>query len=59
MRTFSMVLVIVFAVFYVIAIYFAFKAYREFKGMLYDNDQGGAGMQGGALNGLMAGRRSS
>lgn len=57
MRTFAMVLVILSTIFYVIAIYFAFKAYREFKGMLFD---GGQGMQGGgALGGLMAGRRST
>jgi hypothetical protein len=48
--------VIAFFFFYIVAIYLTFQAYKEFKGMLYDN---GMGMQGGgALNGLMAGRSS-
>jgi hypothetical protein len=57
-RTFAMVMAIIFTIFYIFAIYYAFQAYREFKGMLYDGGMGG-GMQGGALNGLMAGRRST
>jgi hypothetical protein len=33
-------------VFYVVAIYFAFHAYREFKGMMHDNGMGGQTMAG-------------
>ena len=42
-----MVMLMVFAVFYVCAIIIAFYAYREFKGMLFDNGQG---TQGGLAN---------
>ena len=54
-NTFRILVVIAFFFFYLVAICFAFQAYKEFKGMLYDN---GMGMPGGALNGLMAGRAS-
>lgn len=46
---------IVSAIFYVVAVIISFLAYREFKGILYDNGMG----QGGGLGGLMAGRSSS
>lgn len=55
MHTFSVILTIVLIVFYITAIYFAFQAYKEFKGMLYDNGMVGGG---GAMAGLMANRRS-
>ena len=35
--TMVMILIMSFLVFYPVAIYFCFKAYREFKGLLYDN----------------------
>ena len=39
-QTFLMILVIAFIVFYPIAIYFCFQAYKEFKGMLADHGGG-------------------
>ena len=41
--TMIMLLILSFLVFYPVAIYFCFKAYREFKGLLYDNGQLGTG----------------
>ena len=52
-----MIVFILFIVFYVVAVYFCFKAYREFKGMLYDNGMGGAG--GGLGNMMMRGANSN
>ena len=46
---FQMMVLIVFCIFYFVAIYFAFQAYREFKGMLYDS-----GMGGGSGMGMMS-----
>jgi hypothetical protein len=51
-----MLLLMGFIIFYPIAIFFSFRAYKEFKGMLYDNGMGG---QMGGLSGMMAGRRST
>lgn len=42
----AMSLMIMMCVFYVVAIYFAFHAYREFKGMMHDNGMGGQSMMG-------------
>lgn len=41
MSTFAMILFMTLCVFYIGAITIAFKAYKEFKGMLYDNGMGG------------------
>ncbi len=41
MKTFATIVMMTFAVFYVIAVVISFYAYREFKGMLYDNGMGG------------------
>jgi hypothetical protein len=49
-----MLLLMGFIIFYPIAIVFSFKAYKEFKGMIYDNGMGG---QMGGISGMMAGRR--
>lgn len=51
-------LLVAFIVFYIVAVTICFYAYREFKGMLYDNGMGGSGMAGG-LGGMMAGRQPS
>jgi hypothetical protein len=40
-NAYSMVVIIMLFVFYFVAIYFAFIAYREFKGMLYDANGSG------------------
>ncbi|CDW90675.1 UNKNOWN [Stylonychia lemnae] len=56
-KTFEALLSVAFLIFYPIAIYCSFQAYKEFKGMLYDNGQ--SPQNSGALNGLMAGRRST
>lgn len=40
---------LVFAVFYIIAIVISFYAYREFKGMMFDHGMGGAGGLGNLL----------
>ena len=51
-KSYAVVLCFILIVFYVCAIFIAFKAYREFKGMMYDNGMGGAG--GGIGNLLMS-----
>ncbi len=43
---FQMIMLLVFMVFYPIAIYFSFLAYREFKAMLADNGMIGSGGMG-------------
>ena len=48
-----MILIIIFLVFYPTAVYFCFKAYREFKGMLQDNGMLGQG--GGVGNAMFRG----
>lgn len=40
-NTFAALVVVFFTVFYPVAIYFVFQAYREFKGMLFDSGMGG------------------
>lgn len=40
---FYIILMVAFSIFYVVAITLAFYAYREFKGMMFDNGMGGAG----------------
>ena len=54
--TFVVLLVLAFTVFYPSATYVTFKAYKEFKGMAYDNGMGGAG---GGLGNMMPFRGSS
>ncbi len=51
--TMTMILIMVFLVFYPTAVYFCFKAYREFKGMLHDNGMLGQG--GGVGNAMFRG----
>ena len=51
--SFAVVLLLIFIVFYAIAVYVAFQAYREFKGTMHDNGMGGAG--GGIGNMMMGG----
>lgn len=49
-----MMVLIIFCLFYFVAIYIAFLAYREFKGMMYDNGGGnsqGMGLMGGNFRG--------
>ena len=45
--TFRMLLVMTMTVFYPTSLFFAFRAYREFKGLFYDNGMMGGGNQGG------------
>ena len=52
-----MILILVFLIFYPTAIYFCFKAYREFKGMLHDAGMLGGG--GGVGNAMFAGRNNN
>ena len=42
-------MMMIFVIFYVVAITLVFYAYREFKGMLFDNGMGGPG----GLNNLL------
>ena len=42
MKAYAMSLMMTMTIFYAIAIITCFLAYREFKGMLYDNGMGGA-----------------
>ena len=42
-------MILAFAIFYPISVYFCFKAYREFKGMLYDNGM----MNGGGMSSML------
>ena len=51
--TMVMILIMIFLVFYPTAVYFCFKAYREFKGMLHDN--GMLGQRGGVGNAMFRG----
>ena len=39
--TFRMLLLITMLFFYPMSLFFAFRAYREFKGLFYDNGMGG------------------
>lgn len=39
----------VFAIFYIVAITLCFYAYREFKGMMFDNGMGSAGGLGNLM----------
>ena len=57
-KAFAMTIMIIFAIFYVVAITICFYAYREFKGMLYDNGMGGPS-SAGAMGGFFSGRRNS
>ena len=41
---YSVTVYVFLTIFYPIAVYFAFQAYREFKGMLFDNGMGGNSM---------------
>ena len=43
---FSITIMMAFCVFYIVAIYFSFHAYREFKGMMRDNGMSGSSMMG-------------
>ena len=44
---------IVFAIFYIVAITFCFYAYREFKGMMFDNGERSTGALGNLMGGGM------
>lgn len=57
--TFGMLLMTAFLIFYPTATYFVFKAYKEFKGMLFDNGMGGGGSAFGGMFGGGVNRRSS
>lgn len=58
-NTFMLVMVFLFILFYPVAVYFAFRAYREFKGMLYDNGMGGGSGMGSMLPFGRGSRQSS
>lgn len=54
-NAFATVVSILFVIYYIVAIVISFWAYREFKGMLYDNGMGGG--MGGGLTSIFGGRQ--
>ena len=53
-----MTVLIIFAVYYIVAIAISFYAYKEFKAMLYESGQGG-GMGGGMVGQLLGARNQA
>ena len=57
-KGFTMTVLIIFAVYYIVAIAISFYAYKEFKAMLYESGQGG-GMGGGMVGQLLGARNQA